>query len=170
MNKTNLVTVTVALGLSFCVDAYAESMTKHQYKVQDETINSTYNVEMQKCESLSENANDICEAEAEGKKNIAGAELKLTFKPNAKNRYNLAETKADATYEVAIEKCDDKTSTEKDRCVDSAKANKKIEMDAAKVHMKVSKLDSNLINLPLHYLNTIEHRTMSHGQLQYTSI
>lgn len=170
MHKRYLAVVTVVLGLLFLVDANAESMTKHQYNVQDKIIESTRNVEMEKCKALSENANDICEAKAEGKGNVAEAELKRNFKPSAKSRYTLAETKANAAYEVAIEKCDDKTSTEKDRCVDNAKATKKIEVDVAKAHMKVSEVDSHLIDLSFPSPTTIDHRAISHGQHKYIFI
>lgn len=170
MHKKYLAAVTIALGLLFLVDANAESMTKHQYNVEDKIIESTRNVEMEKCKAHSENANHICEAKVEGKRNVAEAELKSNFKPSTKSRYTLAEAKANAAYEVTIEKCDDKTSTEKDRCVDNAKATKKVEIDVAKAHMKVSEVDSHLINLPFQRPNTGGHRAIQYGQHKYISI
>ena len=119
MNKT-LMALTIAS--SFFVAAQASAMTKDEYKVAHEQIEATYKVDKTKCDTLKDNANDVCDKEATGKKNVAMADLEQKYKPSASNEKKLAEEKVKAQYEVAKEKCDDLKSAEKDACVKQAKA------------------------------------------------
>lgn len=119
MNKTLMA---LAIASSFFVAAQASALTKDEYKVAHEQIEATYKVDKVKCDTLKDNANDVCEKEAEGKKDVAKAELEQQYKPSAGHERDVAEAKVKAKYEVAKEKCDDLKSAEKDACVKQAKA------------------------------------------------
>jgi hypothetical protein len=51
----------------------ADAMTKDQYKVAKEKISADYKVAKAKCDTLKDNAKDVCEKEAKGTENVAKA-------------------------------------------------------------------------------------------------
>ena len=139
MKNFNLSTIALAIGLVFSVNAMAENMSRNQYKSQETNIESEYKSAMAACDSLAGNANDICVAEAKGKKNVSKAELKNNFKPSNKSRYGLRIAKADAEYSVAAEKCDDNAGNVKDVCLKEARAVQIHQITDAKVKAKTMK-------------------------------
>ncbi len=142
MKNLNISAITLAIGIAFSAGAMADGMSKKEYKSQDKTIAAEYKSAKSGCDSLSGNANDICVAEANGKRDVAKAELELNFKPSVKTRYNARVAKADADYGVAIQHCDDKAGNDKDVCVKEAKAAKIHAAADAKAQMKTSKADN----------------------------
>ncbi len=126
------------LGLSFAVAASAESMAKDQYKAMGKTIDGDYKTAKAACASLAGNAQDICQAEAKGRKNVAQAELEFSYKPTVKTRYATRMARADADYAVANERCDDKAGNDKSVCVKEAKAAKVHAQADAKANMKTA--------------------------------
>lgn len=142
MKNLKISAIALAIGFAFSVGAMAESMSKEQYKSLEKNLEAEYKVAKAGCDSLAGNANDICVAEAKGKKNIAKAELEANYKPSVKTRYDARVAKADADYSVAIEKCDDKAGNDKDVCVKEAKAAKVHEKADAKAQMKTSKANA----------------------------
>ena len=72
--------------------------------------------------SFDGNAEDICLAEAEGKEEVAKAELEARYKPSRENDYQVKVAKAKADYRVAKERCDDRSGNAKDVCLKEAKA------------------------------------------------
>jgi hypothetical protein len=106
-------------------------------------IESEYKSAMAACDSFAGNANDICVAEAKGKKNVSKAELKNDYKPSNKSQYGLRIAKADAEYSVAAEKCDDKVGNVKDVCLKEARAVQIHQITDAKVKAKTMKANSN---------------------------
>ena len=142
MNTYKMSAITAALGLVFSVNAMAENMTKDQYKLQETKINAEYKFAKVRCESLAGNAEDICDAEEKGKRNVARAELEHNFTTTVKTRYNLHVAKADADYSISMEKCDAKNGNEEDVCEKEAKAAKVHAMADAKAEMSSSKVNA----------------------------
>jgi hypothetical protein len=132
----------LAISLALSTGAIAESMSKKQFKAFDKKIDAEYKVAKKGCNSLSGNAEDICEAQAKGNKNIATTELKYNYTPNAKTLYKARIAKADADYSVASQKCDDKDGNVEDVCEKEAKAAKVQETSAAEAQMKTTKADA----------------------------
>ena len=142
MKNLNISVITLTIGLAFSAGAMADGMSKKEYKSQEKTVAAEYKTAKAGCDSLSGNANDICMAEAKGKRDVAKAELELNYKPSVKTRHDARVAKADADYGVAIQKCDDKAGNDKDVCVKEAQA-AKIHAEAdAKAQMKTSKTDN----------------------------
>jgi hypothetical protein len=135
-------TLALAIGLALSTGAIAESMSKKQFKAFDKKIDAEYKVAKKGCNSLSGNAEDICEAQAKGNKNIAATELKYNYTPNAKTLYKARIAKADADYSVASQKCDDKDGNVEDVCEKEAKAARVQETSAAEAQMKTTKVDA----------------------------
>jgi hypothetical protein len=139
MKTLNINVLALAISLALSAGAMAESMSKKQYKSLDKNIDAEYKLAKKGCDSLSGNAEDICEAEAKGNKNIASAQLEYNYKPTAKTRYKALVAKADADYSVATQKCDDKDGNAEDVCVKEAKATKVQATGAAETQMTTSK-------------------------------
>jgi hypothetical protein len=120
----------------------AEGMTKRQYKSIEKNIQAEYAVAKAGCGALAGNANDICIADAKGKKSVAQAELEENYKPGVKTRFGARAANAEAQYSVAMERCDDKAGNDKDVCVEQAKASRVHELADATAQMKTSKADT----------------------------
>jgi hypothetical protein len=138
MKDHNLSVIALAVGLLFCHAAIAEPMSNEQFKAAEKIISSDYKAGMTKCDSFSGNAEDICIAEAKGKKNVAKANLEDSYKPTIKSHYDARVAKAEADYSVSNEKCDDKSGNDEDVCEKEAKAAKVHEIADAKFQMKTS--------------------------------
>jgi chromosome segregation ATPase len=132
MNRFTVVALaaTAALGMSTAASA-AEPMDHAAVKAEKERIEAQYAADEARCDELSGNAEDVCEAEAKAKERIAKADLEANAKGTAKARYDAQVTRAEAEYEVAKEKCDDLAGNQKDVCEKEAKAvEKKAKADA----------------------------------------
>jgi hypothetical protein len=91
-------------------------------KAEDQRIEAEYKAAREKCNSMKDNAKDICVAEAKGKQNVAKAELDAKqAKDPTKAQRKVDEAKAEAAYEVAKQKCDDQKGEAKDACMKQAR-------------------------------------------------
>jgi hypothetical protein len=125
--------ISIAAAVAFSVGAQAQNTTTRQVKNADEDrIEAEYKADKAKCDTMKDNAKDVCEKEAKGKEKVAKAELKAKTNPSAANQRKVQEAKADAAYDVAKERCDDQKGKEKDACEKQAKA----EHERAKADIK----------------------------------
>ncbi|HLX80654.1 MAG TPA: hypothetical protein VKS43_08730 [Burkholderiales bacterium] len=131
----------IVIGLAFSAGALAQSMSKDQYQSGKDDIAATYKAAAAACGSFAANAKDICQAEADGKRSVAKADLEARYKPSVDASYNVRVARADADYSVAREKCDDKAGNVKDVCVKEAKANSIAAKADAKAWMKTANAD-----------------------------
>ena len=142
MKNLNTSVLALTIGLALSTGALADAMSKKQYKSLDKSIDAQYKVAKKGCDSLSGNAEEICEAEAKGIKNTAKAELTYNYNPTNKALYKARVAKAEATYSVENQKCDDKEGNVEDVCEQEAKAAKVQEVASAEAQMKTSKADA----------------------------
>ncbi len=70
-------------------------MNKDEHKVAKEKIEADYKVAKTQCDTLKDNAKDVCQKEAKGKENVAKAELEQQFKPSDSNARKVAEEKVE---------------------------------------------------------------------------
>jgi len=139
MNRKPIFAALFAAGALAASSAFAaDSTAKQVYKSAKDRIDAEYKVEIQRCDSLSGNAKDICKAEVKGKQKAAKANAYAAFKGTDKAATDALIARADAEYAVAKEKCDDFAGNAKDVCVKEAKATfTKAKVDA-KANGKVS--------------------------------
>ena len=137
--KTQLMMLTLAISCAFAGNAMA--MSKAEYKAQKDTVSADYKASKKSCKPLKGNAQDICESEAKGVKNVAMAQLEAQYKPSPKHDYKVREAKADAAYDTAKEKCDDLAGNGKTVCKKDAKAAHVAALADAKV-VKTSEVTS----------------------------
>lgn len=122
MNKFNISSILVALGLAVSVSATAQNMSKDEHEAAEKSIVAEFKSDKAQCESLTGNAKDICVAEAKGKEKVAKAELEAKFKPSKEATYKVNVAKAEANYDVAEEKCDGIKGNDHEVCEKEAKA------------------------------------------------
>lgn len=105
-----------------------------ELKREKDRIEADAKAAKEKCKSLQDNAQDICEAQAKGDEKLAKKELDYKKNPNERNRAEVEKTRAEVAYEVAKEKCEDRkdgqaeckrqAKEEKDRAVAGTKGKK----------------------------------------------
>lgn len=136
--QRNIFKFAIAAGfasMAFSPAFAQQAATKDQAK-------AVYKVEMEACDPLSGNAKDICKKTAEGRRDVAVAEMKNRQERSERSAYHLAKTRADADYAVAKEVCDDQSGNAKDVCEKQAKANHVAAIQASKF---VKKADNALV-------------------------
>jgi cytochrome c5 len=149
MNKLALASIAAACALACTTSAFAQNMSKAEYKSARDGIAADYKAASKACASMSGNAKDICAADATGKQKVARAELEARNIPGAKNDYALSIARAKADYALAKEKCDDIAGAAKKACVKDAKtaragAETKAQMQMANVAGKPAQAAANV--------------------------
>jgi hypothetical protein len=130
--------ITLALALSLGVSAYAETMSKTEFKDAKAQIEANYKAALVPCDSLAGNPKKICTVEAKGNKKAALANLEASNNPTAKNQQQASDAKAEAAYDLAHQKCQEQTGNAKDVCIKEAKAAEVAAKADAKALMKTS--------------------------------
>jgi hypothetical protein len=115
--------MSIAVALAFSVGAQAQNTTTRQVKNADEDrIEAEYKAAKAKCDTMKDNAKDVCEKEAKGKEKVAKAELDAKHaKDKVKAEQKVKDAKAEAAYDVASQRCDDQKGEAKDACIKQAK-------------------------------------------------
>ena len=130
----------LAIASTCLVAGQASAMTQDEYKVAKEKIEADYKVAKTQCDTLKDNAKDVCQEQAKGKEKVARAELEFNRTGDEKDAAKVAMAKADAAYEVAKERCDDRKGNDKDVCVKEAKATHTQATADAKANKKVAEV------------------------------
>lgn len=135
-SKFRVIAASIALAMASGAQAQQASGTPGASPAgqpsQAELITQQHQAAMDKCNTMKDNAKDICKAEADGQKKIAEAQAKLSERDTPKNRLELGEAKAEAQYKVAKEKCDDQVGDAKNACQKEAKATRDMAMAQAR--------------------------------------
>ena len=142
MNQFSTLRVAVAAAAVLMLPlAQAATMSRIDYTAGKSRISETYKVAKAACNSLKDNAKDICVEEAKAKekcddlsgnaKDICRQEAKTIHTKAladaklgsqvAEARTDAVNTKRDAYYKLAAEKCDSMSGDAKSQCLDNAK-------------------------------------------------
>ena len=127
---TQLKLSSLAHAVAICAGAvlFAGSATaadkgdKGMYDQAKASAKAAYDTDKAACDSLKDNAKDICVAEAKAKRTRVDENAEAAYKNTPKAREHAVHEIAEADYKVAKERCDDKAGNEKDVCVQQAKA------------------------------------------------
>jgi hypothetical protein len=125
MRKSNVILIALGFSVSSVVTAQQQRLPSDVYEVyvaDKERIEREYKADKARCDSFDGNAEDICEAEAKGREEVAKAELEDKYRPSKESRYEVRAARAKADYRVAKERCDDLSGNVKDVCLEEAKA------------------------------------------------
>lgn len=122
MEKFHTIAISAVFTLALGTGVVAENMSKDDYKAARDRIETTYRADKRRCDSMSGNAKDVCNAEAVGREKLAKAELEARHNPTQEMRYEARIVKAETDYETAKERCDDKAGNMKDVCLKEADA------------------------------------------------
>ncbi len=109
------------LGLSALVQA-GSNEAKATWKLAETSADADYKVAREKCNSLADNAKDVCVEEAKAARTHVKSDAEAKYKNTARARANAIKSKAEADYAVAKTKCDSQSGNGKDVCIKEAKA------------------------------------------------
>ena len=110
--------VSMSVGMTFAAD----NGDKAAYEQAKASAKAAYDTDIRTCDSLKDNAKDVCVAEAKATRTRTEETAEARYKNTPKAREHAAHEIADADYKVAKERCDDRTGNEKDVCIKEAKA------------------------------------------------
>ncbi len=138
MEKFHTIAISAVLTLALGTGVVAENLSKDDYKAARDRIDTTYRADKRRCDSMSGNAKDICNAEAVGREKLAKAELEARHNPTNEMRYEALVVKAETDYEVAKEKCDNHSGNLKEVCLKEAEAARTSAKADAKAELEIS--------------------------------
>lgn len=146
-----LIRIIVALGLAVGgAGAFAKNkalelpaaekapLTAASYEAAKTTIDRKFEVDQKACERLRGNAQDVCNAQAQGKQKSERALLDARYKPSPDSVESAKFATADANYEVDKAKCGARKGKAKSRCIADAKAGR----EAARRQARVEKVEA----------------------------
>jgi hypothetical protein len=122
VNKFPAIALSAAVCALLSAGVSGDTMTAASYKAASQEIVAKHKVSAAACESLSGNAEDICEEESDGNYKILKAELEARNTPSSDTNYEVRVAKADVAYSIAKEKCDDFDGNVYDVCRKEAKS------------------------------------------------
>jgi hypothetical protein len=123
MTLKPIAALVAAAGLALAPVAFAaDKVSAEAYKAEKDKIDASYKAEMERCDSQTGNAKDICKAQAKGKHKAAKADAEAQYRGTAKAQADARIAHADADYDVAKQKCDELAGNKKDVCMKDAKA------------------------------------------------
>ena len=114
-----LAAATLLLAMS---SAHALTTSNAEYKDGKTRIAATYKSDKAACDSLKDNAKDICVQEGKAKEKVALAENEYAHTGKVADDAKVRKARAESNYAVAKEKCDDQSGNAKDVCVKEAKS------------------------------------------------
>jgi hypothetical protein len=126
MSKTTK-TCLLACALALCLGGAGAAsagggMSKDAYRAAQKRIDLQHKAAKKACDRLQGNAEDICQAEADGKAAAAQAALAARYNPNPDTERDAKEAQAEAEYDIAKERCDDaRKGKARDACLAKAK-------------------------------------------------
>jgi hypothetical protein len=91
-----------------------------EYGAARERIGANLKAALEQCEKQVEPARAVCVKEAQGRQQIALAELDHQRSPSDANARRLAETRVAVNYDVAREKCNERQGGDKAACLSRA--------------------------------------------------
>ncbi|MGO4812047.1 hypothetical protein AB4156_21040 [Cupriavidus sp. 2MCAB6] len=118
---------------AFTLAHAAPAGSKADYDAAVKTANANYKAARAQCDSLKDNAKDVCVKEAKRDEDVAKANAEAARDGTEKARAKADKVKADGDYSVAKEKCDDRKGNDKDVCVKEAKVAHEQALGVAKV-------------------------------------
>lgn len=138
MKLHTLNSIALAVGLTFGASAFADTLSKAEFKDAKAKIEADYKAALVPCDSLAGNPKKICTVEAKGNKEVALKALDARNDPTARNQQQASDAKAEAAYDLAHQKCQEQTGNAKDVCIKEAKAAQVSAKADAKAQMKAT--------------------------------
>lgn len=139
MNKSVVAAALLCLAGGAGADvAPPERMSEQAYEAEKKAIAADYAADRRLCERLKGHAEDLCEVQAEGKRDARRARLEARYAPDPEKTYEAKMVTARAHYEIQRVKCKALEGDARDKCVDAAKAAR----EAAERQAVVEKVES----------------------------
>jgi len=124
MTATTFLSRIAAATLLTCTlaPAWAAPMAPAELRAAKDRVEASFKADKAACKSASNNARDICQAQAKGKEQVALAEIEYGQTAKQADAAKVALARADGDFAVAKERCDDLAGQPKSLCITEAKA------------------------------------------------
>lgn len=122
-----------AFGISSAVDTPRTLMSRGDYGVAKQAIESETRVALSACRSLEGVTRDICKAEARAAERVKKADLDARYHGTVAAAADAKLARAKAHYDVAKAKCGTQPNEQKVGCLQQARAEKSRELADAKL-------------------------------------
>jgi outer membrane protein OmpA-like peptidoglycan-associated protein len=120
VNKFQLKSIALAVGLAFSASSMAAEMSAADHSASQGKIVADFNAAKLACATMSGNRLDICMVEAQVGQQVATAKLQASYQPSAEASYQVGLAQAAADAAIAKERCDDSTGSAKTACLQAA--------------------------------------------------
>jgi hypothetical protein len=122
-----------AFGISSAVDTPRTLMSRGDYGVAKQAIESETRVALSACRSVEGVARDICKAEARAEERVKKADLDARYHGTVSAAADAKLARAKAHYDVAKAKCGTQPNDQRVGCLQQARADKSRELSDAKL-------------------------------------
>ena len=139
---TRIHVLLLAAGIAVSAASHADAMSANEYQASKDRIAIQYKTAIAACASLAGNANDVCEAQAQGQQSVALAQLEYGRSGTESDKAKVATARVEAAHAVAAEKCDGMSGNSKDVCMKEADAAR----SKANADAKLAKTDAHARN------------------------
>jgi hypothetical protein len=113
----------LALAAGLPAQAAQSALSEYEQRSAMKQIEEEHKAATGRCATLRDDAERVCRAEADGRRNTAQAQLKLQQSGTAERRRDLARAQADAQYGIESRRCDERDGVARAACQRQAKMN-----------------------------------------------
>jgi hypothetical protein len=120
--------IAAAAALAFAAGGYAQTgqrtLSEQTVESAARQIEAEHKAALARCATLRDNAVDLCRAEADGRRSVSEARLRLERRNTSENLQDLARAQANAQYRVENERCDNQQGEASKACQRQAQMNR----------------------------------------------
>jgi hypothetical protein len=113
----------LVLGVGIAAQAAESALSEYERRSATTQIAEQHKVAMGRCATLRDNARNVCQAEADGRREVALAHLQLRRDSSGESLRSLARVQASAQYRVEAARCNDRYDEARSACQRLAQMN-----------------------------------------------
>jgi len=113
----------LVLGIGIAAQAAESALSEYERKSALKQIAEQHKAATDRCTTLRDSARSVCQAEADGRGEVALAQLQLRRDDSGESLRNLARVQASAQYWIELARCYDRQDQAKSTCQRQAQTN-----------------------------------------------
>ena len=113
----------LVLSVGIAAQAAESALSEYEWRSATTQIAEQHKVALGRCATMRDNARNVCQAEADGRREVALAQLQLRRDNTGENLRNLARVQASAQYRLEAARCNDRYDEARNACQRLAQMN-----------------------------------------------
>lgn len=113
----------LVLGVGMAAQAAESALSEYERKSAVKQIAEQHQAARDRCATLRDNDQRVCQVEADGRREVALAQLQLRRANTGENLRNLARVRASAQYRIEAARCDHRYDEARSACQRQAQTN-----------------------------------------------